>query len=199
MPARILDFLFVRKGHFRLESGHHGDLWLDVEGLFVHPHRIKPFITNLAEELSAHEFSAVCGPAPGGAFLAQSVATALKKDFYFTERVPPEPSAELYSTAYRSPPNLRKGLRKKRVAVVDDVINAGSAVRATIADLLACGAVPVVIGSFLVLGGKIASFAAEYELPIHSLAQLANNVWSPAECPLCAARIPISDPQIGLG
>ena len=40
----------------------------------------------------------------------------------------------------------------RRVAVVDDVIIAGSAVRGVLVELGACGATPVAIGALAVLG-----------------------------------------------
>lgn len=32
----------LRRGHFALESGHHGDLWLDLDRLFVEPWVVAP-------------------------------------------------------------------------------------------------------------------------------------------------------------
>jgi len=82
--------------------------------------------------------------------------------------------------------SLRPKLLGQRIAVVDDVINAGSAVRATLADLDACGAVPVALGALLVLGSAAATFAAGRSLPLVSLATMPNALWAPEECPLCA-------------
>jgi orotate phosphoribosyltransferase len=41
MVENVLELLSARKGHFLLESGHHGDLWLDLETLFLRPLRVK--------------------------------------------------------------------------------------------------------------------------------------------------------------
>ena len=49
----------------------------------------------------------------------------------------------LYPVDYRIAPALRGTIRGLRVALVDDAISAGSAVRSTLADLESCGAVPV--------------------------------------------------------
>ena len=35
-------------GHFVYESGHHGDLWFDLDMLFVHPRRLQPSVAELA-------------------------------------------------------------------------------------------------------------------------------------------------------
>jgi len=36
------------RGHFRYESGHHGDLWLDLDGLLVDARRVRDWATELA-------------------------------------------------------------------------------------------------------------------------------------------------------
>jgi orotate phosphoribosyltransferase len=48
----------------------------------------------------------------------------------------------------------------KRVVIVNDVINAGSAVKGTFADLEKCGAKLVAIGTLLVLGTAAKEFAS---------------------------------------
>src|SRR5690349_18977239 len=138
VQAALLELLDSREGHFLLESGHHGTLWLDLERLFVRPARLAPCAAELAARLAPHRVEAVCGPFSGGAFLAQLIATTLNADCYYAERLPVGGSP--HSITYRVPTALRADLRGRRVAAVDDAINAGSAVRATLADLDACGA-----------------------------------------------------------
>jgi orotate phosphoribosyltransferase len=36
----FLDLVAARHGHFRLESGHHGRLWLDLDSLFAESGRL---------------------------------------------------------------------------------------------------------------------------------------------------------------
>ena len=40
--AALLELVNGRRGYFRLESGHHGGLWLDLDALFAHPRAIEP-------------------------------------------------------------------------------------------------------------------------------------------------------------
>jgi orotate phosphoribosyltransferase len=77
MEAKLLDLLSARHGHFRLESGHHGNLWLDLDHLFLRPALLAPFARELAVRLAAHRVDAIVGPLSGGAFIAQIVATEL--------------------------------------------------------------------------------------------------------------------------
>ena len=127
MQERLTRLLTTRKGHFQLESGHHGDLWLDLDSLFMRPGQVGPFATELAGRLSAHDVEAVCGPLVGGAFLAQMVATALDAEFFYSERSAQRQGNALYSVGYRIPGALRGKAQGGRFAIVDDVINAGSA------------------------------------------------------------------------
>ncbi len=131
MREELLNLISAREGHFRLESGYHGGLWLDLDPLFLSPARLRPFVDELANRLASYKIDAVCGPLTGGAFLAQSLAAAIGSEFYFTERyLSPDP-ADLYPFGYRLPDALCKSVRGKSVAIVDDVISAGSAVRGT--------------------------------------------------------------------
>ena len=116
-------------GHFRFESGHHGDRWLEPDLLLRKPAELRPFARELAGRL-------------------------------------------------------------KRV---NDVTNAGSAVRGTYEDLVRCGAQPVALASLLVLGNWSAAFAAANGLALESLEELPNNLWTTNECPLCASRVPLEN------
>jgi orotate phosphoribosyltransferase len=89
MQSELLTLIAARNGHFKLESGHHGTLWLDLDPLFVRPGRLRRFVAGLADKLAGHGVEAVCGPLTGGAFLAQAVAAALDVEFHYTERVAP--------------------------------------------------------------------------------------------------------------
>jgi orotate phosphoribosyltransferase len=193
MQEKVLELLSGRQGHFLLESGHHGDLWLDLETLCLRPQRVQAVATRLAAPLSDLQVDAVCGPLAEGAFVALMVALQLDIQFTYSERFVRPVADGLFPAGYRVPASLREGLRGKRVAVVDDVINAGSAVGGTFADLEECGAQVVAISALLVLGSAAAKFAASKNVPLHHLATLPNNLWTEAECPLCESGIPLQD------
>jgi orotate phosphoribosyltransferase len=189
----LIEALDTRRGHFRLESGHHGELWLDLDGLFARPARLAPFVAELAEQLSGCDADVVCGPLVGGAFVAQAVAEQLGIEASWTERVAAPSRAGLYAARYRISDALRGRLRGRSVAVVDDVVNAGSATRATVAELRACGARPVALGALLVLGDGAAQLARAEGLALARVAALANAIWAPADCPLCAAGVALEE------
>ncbi len=191
MHHDLFNLISARKGHFQLESGHHGALWLDLDPLFCSPARLQPFVNELADRLSRHNIHAICGPLTGGAFLAQSLAATLNFDFYYTERFFSSDPAALYPYGYRLPPALCESVRGKTVAIVDDVISAGSAVRGTLTALQSCGAIPVCMGALLVLGDAASALCAAQNIPLEQLSQLDYNLWPPPECPLCASGVPL--------
>jgi orotate phosphoribosyltransferase len=193
LQDELLKLLAARKGHFKLESGHHGNLWLDLDLLFLQPSRIRPFVIELANRFSKYSPAAVCGPLLGGALIAQMIAVELEVEFYYSERFVLSQPEALYPVTYRLPNTLRQSVQGKNVAIVDDAVNAGSAVRATVAELRAYGARPVAIGALLVLGSAAPNFFTDQNIPIESIASLSNDLWTPSECPLCASQIPLEN------
>lgn len=191
MHEDVIALMPARRGHFLLESGHHGDLWLDLELLCLTPARVRPLAARLAARLASYRIEAVCGPLVEGAFVALMVAAELGVPFSYAERFPNPESQALFSVDYRVPRALRARVRGKRVAVVNDVINAGSAVRGALLDLHACAAQPVAIATLLVLGSSASQLAADRGVALETLASLPNNLWTPAECPLCVRRVPL--------
>ena len=192
--AAFLELVSGRRGHFRLESGHHGGLWLDLDPLFADPRRVDPFATALADALRRYDVAAVCGPLLGGAFLAQLVARALGVEFCFAERVMPTgDDGTLYRARYRLPRAFAPRVRGRRIAMVDDVMSAGSSLRATDAELRAHGAEPVAAGALLVLGTAGADYFAQRGVGVEAVARDDYQLWAPAECPLCAAGVPLED------
>ena len=191
--AAFLELVAGRQGHFRLESGYHSKLWLDLDPLFAEPRRIEPFIASLTNVLRPYDLAGVCGPLLGGAFLAQLVAHALAVDFYFTERVMPAETEGLYPARYRLPPAFAPLVRGKRVALVDDVMSAGSALRGTYAELEVNGAVPVVTAALLVLGSAGADFFSHRGVAVEAITRDDYEMWLPADCPLCSAGQPLEN------
>jgi len=179
-------------GHFRFESGHHSSQWLELETLFLEPARIEPFAGELAQRLASREIEAVCGPLVEGAFLALLVARRLGVPFTYSERIETG-SGALYPIAYRIPRAQHRHLCGKRVAIVNDVISAGSAVGRTALHLDECGATTAAIAALLVLGDWTARFAAERNLAVESLERRPLEIWKPEECPLCASGVPLTD------
>ena len=81
--------------------------------------------------------------------------------------------------SYPIPRPLQRALRGIRVAIVNDVINAGSAVRGTLASLKQCGAEPVAIGALAVYGGAASELATTHGVALETLASFPSRIWAP--------------------
>ena len=183
----FLNLIAGRRGHFQLESGHHSELWFDLDPLFTAPRRIEPFVHQLAESIRPYNVAAVCGPLIGGAFLAQLIAQMIDVQFCFTERVMPRDASGLFQARYRLPLALRAGVQDHTLAIVDDVMSAGSALRGTYAELQTLGATTVVAGALMVLGDTGAAFFAKRKVAVEAVVRESYSLWLPSDCPLCAA------------
>jgi orotate phosphoribosyltransferase len=187
MNEHVLALLQARSGHFLYESGHHGESWLDLETLCARPAELRPVVSELASRLASYKPEVICGPLVEGAFVGLLVAAELGCAFTYANRFAPETSGGLFPVTYNLPAPLRPLVKDKRVAIVNDVISAGSAVRGTFFDLQSSGARVVAVGSLAVLGESFRAFADEHGLPLEALATMPHRLWKPAECPLCAA------------
>jgi orotate phosphoribosyltransferase len=176
-----------RSGHFDLGTGYHGDLWLDLDALFLRPSRLRPHVRWLGERLREHAVDAVCGPLEGGAFLAYAVADLLEVAFLAGYRSPGE------ATGYHLPA-VPGGVGGWRVAVVDDAVNAGTAVAACLEELRGRGAVPVAVAALVSLGEASAMIPARMGVPFYPASTLPSRAWPVGQCPLCADGIPYTDP-----
>ena len=78
-----------------------------------------------------------------------------------------------------------------RVAIVNDVISAGSAVRGAYEHLRSLQANVVAVASLVVLGEEFTRFAESRELPVIALLRKSHNLWKLEDCPLCAQRVPL--------
>jgi orotate phosphoribosyltransferase len=185
MCADLSQLARPRRGHFDLGTGFHGDLWLDLDALFLWPARLRPAAQQLADHLGRYRPAAVCGPLTGGAFLAQMVAGILGTAFLPTAAEPGHPAR------YRLPGTVRDQIAGWRVAVVDDAVNAGTAVRASCEELRAAGANPVAVAALLALGQAGTVVSGTLQLPFHTVAALPSQVWPARACPLCDIGTPL--------
>ena len=193
MQDQVAQLIPKREGHFVFESGHHGQVWLDLELLLLNPGRVQPLAEALAERLRRHQATAVCGPLVEGAFVGLMVASSLRLPFSYSQPVRDHRAQDLYPVSYPIPRPLQRELQGKRVAIVNDVINAGSAVRSTLAALNQCGAQPVAIGTLAVYGHAASELAARHGVALEALASFPSRIWEPSACPLCAEGVPLNE------
>jgi orotate phosphoribosyltransferase len=171
-----------RRGHFVFESGHHGDLWIDLDTLLADGEYFAQWAGELADRVRPRAPEVVCGPETGGARLAERIAMKLGIQFVLTER---ELAAPQSAVCYRLPADMRAAVKGRRVVLVDDAINAGSAVGASLAELASNGANVVAIGCLLALNSQAEALADSHGLPLIRLLQCEHTLWRPEDCPVC--------------
>jgi orotate phosphoribosyltransferase len=172
-------------GHFDLGTGYHGDVWLDLDVLFHRPAFLRQPVRWMADRLREHAVDAVCGPVEGGAFLAYAVSDLLAAVFLPGYRTPGE-------TAGYHLRQVPGGISGWRVGIVDDAVNAGTAVTACAEALRRQGAVPVAVASLLALGDASTMIPDRLGVPFHPAATLPSYTWPATECALCAKGIPFT-------
>ena len=190
-PDDFYSLANVRRGHFLYESGYHGRIWLDLETLCQRPVALHPFIVELCREIEAFKPDVICGPLIEGAFAALMAASELRAEFVYTLRVETTEQNRMFSVRYQLPEPLRIRVARKRVAVINDVISAGSAVRGSLDSLREAGADVVCIASLVVFGKMFVDFAEEQSLPLKMLLELPNQMWTSENCPLCIQNLPL--------
>lgn len=181
---------FRQMGHYRYESGDHGDTWLALDLLFANPRRLQRAAARLAEKLVPYAPDLICGPLIGGALVGQWVAYELDAAFVYAE---PQTTSDSADVSYTVPVGLRRLVSGKRVIVVDDAINAGSAVRACAREIEELGGRVVAVAGLLVRTPGGLDQRANLP-PVEYLVGVPWSIWPPADCPLCRAGVPLVVP-----
>jgi orotate phosphoribosyltransferase len=161
------------RGHFRLTSGLHSDVYLQSALVLQHPEDAGALGEALAAAFRDEAVQTVLAPAIGGILVAHEVARALGVRALFTER-------EAGVMRLRRGFTLAAG---ERCLVVEDVITTGGSTREVVQCVEALGGVVVGVGSLIDRSGGTAAFPVKRV----ALAMLTAATYPPEACPLCAA------------
>jgi len=168
------------RGHFRLTSGLHSEVYLQCALVLQHPSYAGELGAQLAAAFRGAGAEAVVAPAIGGILVAHEVARALGVRGLFTER-------EDGRMRLRRGFSLRAG---ERVLVVEDVITTGGSTREVIRAVEEAGAKVVGVGALVDRSGG----RAELSVPRTALLSLALPNYPPEACPLCQKGLPAVKP-----
>lgn len=180
-------------GHFDYANGYHGRVYLNPHQLFRHPSTIWRFAQDLIDVLPTdlvQGTEVVAGPVTGGALLAHTIAGLLDSRRALTH--PPCSFAPFNSDpsgGFALRPFYRRELRGKRVLLVDDVRNTGETFAKCASLLHDAGGIVLATAEICDRGEAVVDpgvpniALAEYRAPANFAA---------AECPLCAAGVPIT-------
>jgi orotate phosphoribosyltransferase len=159
------------RGHFRLTSGLHSDVYLQSAVVLQYPEHAAALGSALASGFRADGVQTVLAPAIGGILVAHEVARALGVRALFTERE-------------GGTMRLRRGFALtagERCLVVEDVITTGGSTREVVTCVEEHGGAVVGVGSLIDRSGGAAAFKVKRT----ALATVNATTWPPEACPLC--------------
>jgi len=161
----------LMRGHFRLTSGLHSDIYLQSALVLQYPEHAARLGEALAAPFTDARAQTVLAPAIGGILVAHEVARALGVRGLFTER---EDGAMRLRRGFTLTPG-------ERCVVVEDVITTGGSTREVVECVRASGGSVIGVGSLIDRSGGTAAF----DVKRASLAMVSASTWPPEACPLC--------------
>ncbi len=161
------------RGHFRLTSGLHSDIYLQSALVLQHPEDAGVLGEGLAAAFRDEHPQTVLAPAIGGILVAHEVARALGVRALFSER---EDGVMRLRRGFTLSPG-------ERCLVVEDVITTGGSTREVVQCVESLGGIVVGVGSLIDRSGGAAAFAVRRV----ALATVTAATYQPDACPLCKA------------
>ena len=171
----------VLRGHFRLSSGRHSDLFVQKFRVLEHPRLAQRFGEELAGTFPG-EFDLVASPAVGAVVLGFATALAANSRFVFAERAG---DGMEFRRGFQIPPHAR-------VLVVEDVITTGGSALEVVDLVRKSGGDPVGVGALIDRDDPVREWHAG--VPLHALVTVKADSWAEEECPMCAEGQPLDDP-----
>ena len=171
----------ILKGHFLLTSGLHSPVYWEKFRVLQNPHYTGELCRMICDHFRDQAVQVVAGPTTGGIILAFEVARQLGVRGIFAEK---ENSEE---RTFRRGFTITPG---ERVLIVDDILTTGSSIREVIAAVTKQGGIVIGIG---ILGDR-SEQEPEFGVPLFSCYRAVTPTYTPENCPLCAAGIPLLKP-----
>lgn len=170
----------IKEGHFLLASGLHSPVYWEKFRILQYPHLTEKLCRLIAAHFKRQRIDLVAGPTTGGIILAFETARQLGTRGIFAEK-------EGGIRVFRRDFEIASG---ERVLIVDDILTTGSSIRETISAVDKLGGTVIGIGVLVDRSEK----NLEFDKPFFSCLRAPTTVYSPQECPLCAAQIPLVKP-----
>ena len=171
----------ILKGHFLLASGLHSPVYWEKFKVLQFPNYTEQLCQIIANHFLKQEVDIVAGPTTGGIILAFEVARQLGIRAAYAEKE---------ATGERA---FRRGARIEpddRVLIVDDILTTGSSIHEVIAAVTKQGGIIIGIGVLV----DRAEQEIEFGVPLFSCYRSITPTYTPQDCPLCTARIPLVKP-----
>ena len=170
----------IREGHFLLASGLHSPVYWEKFRILQYPIYTEKICHFITSRFSDQQIDVVVGPTTGGIILAFETARQLGVRGIFAEKQGNE-------RVFRRDFNIESG---EKVLIVDDILTTGNSIRDTLDAVNKLGGIVIGIGVLIDRSEK----NLDFNVPFFSCLRAETVTYSPQECPLCAANIPIIRP-----
>jgi len=172
----------IQKGHFKLTSGVHSDIYIQCAQVMQHPEFMHNLCSELGKKFRGDDIDVIVGPAIGGIIMAHVMARVLGPwvRAIFTER-------ENGKMTLRRSFKIKEG---EKVLVVEDVTTTGSSVREVMDIVKSRQGKVVGVGVLIDRSGGEVDFGIKTE----KLLTVDIKTYLPEECPLCKKGIPAVKP-----
>jgi len=174
----------ILKGHFLLASGRHSPVYWEKFRVLQYPNYTEQLCRMISIHYREQGIQVVAGPTTGGIILAFEVARQLGVRGIFAEK---ESSGD---RAFRRGFAVSPG---ERVLIVDDILTTGSSIREVMTAVTRAEGIIVGIGVLVDRSEQDMAFGT----PLFSCYRALTLTYSPEDCPLCAAGIPLVRPGSG--
>lgn len=134
----------------------------------------------IATHFQKQRVQVVAGPTTGGIILAYEVARQLGVRGIFAEK-------EGNIRAFRRGFSINSG---ERVLIVDDILTTGSSIVEVMTAVTRQGGIVIGIGVLVDRSEQ----GIEFGVPLFSCLRSITPAYTPSDCPLCAAQIPLVKP-----
>jgi orotate phosphoribosyltransferase len=170
----------IKEGHFLLTSGLHSPVYWEKFRILQYPDLTEQLCRLVAQHFRTQRIDVVAGPTTGGIILAFETARQLGVRSIFAEK---EGGVRVFRRGFEITPG-------EQVLIVDDILTTGSSLKETLSAVDKLGGIVVGIGVLVDRSEK----GLHFNLPLFSCLRAPTTVYSPQECPLCAAHIPLIKP-----
>ncbi len=170
----------LKEGHFLLASGLHSPLYWEKFRILQYPHFTERLCRLIAQHFKEQRIDVVAGPTTGGIILAFETARQLGVRSIFAEK---QGETRVFRRDFTIYPD-------ERVLIVDDIMTTGGSIRETVRAVDKLGGAIIGIGVLVDRSQE----KIDFNVPLFSCLRSPTIAYSPEECPLCAANIPLIKP-----
>ena len=171
----------ILKGHFLLASGLHSPVYWEKFRVLQFPDYTEKLCRMITNHFFKQGIQVVAGPTTGGIILAFEVARQLGVRGIFAEK---EGTTE---RAFRRGFSISPG---ERVLIDDDILTTGNSIREVIAATTSQGGITIGVGVLVDRSEQ----RIEFGVPLFNCYRAITPTYTPQDCPLCAAQIPLVKP-----